>query len=282
MILSIIIPTRNEANNIVACLSSFELAVQAGSCERIVVDNGSSDGTADLARAAGATVYQQGPERSAQRNRGMREARGEYLFILDADMRVPETTLREILDILAATNAPDGLYIPEIRSGHGWWGHVRNFERSFYDGTCIDALRVMRRSIVLTAGGYDETLYAGEDWDLDLRFLALTNRTAITGGSLFHDEGSFTIGRHLSKKRYYSGNLSRYRQKWPGNAVVRRQFSPTYRLFGVFMENGKWRRSLRRLDLLFGVWLDRVLVGAQFLLVSAGLLRARSQRASTR
>jgi GT2 family glycosyltransferase len=228
MLLSIIIPTRNEAHNIAACLSPFAAAAQAGQCERIVVDNDSSDGTADLARAAGAAVYRQGPERSAQRNRGVREARGEYVFFLDADMRVPDATLREILELLVAPDAPDGLYIPEIRAGRGWWGRVRNFERSFYNGTCIDALRVMRRETLLAAGGYDEALYAGEDWDLDLRFLAIASRTAITRGALTHDEGRFTLGRHLAKKRYYSENLSRYRQKWPGNAVVRRQFSLTY------------------------------------------------------
>ena len=278
MLLSIIIPTRNEAHNIAACLSPFAAAAQAGRCERLVIDNDSSDGTAELARAAGAAVYRQGPERSAQRNRGVREARGEYVFFLDADMRVPEATLREILELLARPDAPDGLYIPEIRAGRGWWGRVRNFERSFYNGTCIDALRVMRRETLLAAGGYDEALYAGEDWDLDLRFLALAPRTAITRGALTHDEGRFTLGRHLAKKRYYSGNLSYYRQKWPGHAVVRRQFSLTYRLFRVFLENGKWRRSLRRPDLLCGVWLDRLLVGGQFVLVAAGLLRSAPRR----
>jgi glycosyltransferase involved in cell wall biosynthesis len=268
MLLSIIIPTRNEAHNIAACLASFEQAAKAGCCERIVVDNHSPDKTADLARAAGARVYEQGPERSAQRNRGVREACGEYVFFLDADMRVPEATLREILDLLAAPDAPDGLYIPEVRAGRGWWGRVRNFERSFYNGTCIDALRVMRRTTLLAAGGYDEALYAGEDWDLDLRFLPLAGWTAITRGSLLHDEGLFTLGRHLAKKRYYSGNLSRYHQKWPGNPAVRRQFSIYYRLFGVFLEHGQWRRSLCRPDLMFGIWLDRMLVGVQFLLVS--------------
>jgi len=276
MLLSIIIPTRNEAHNIAACLASFAAAAKAGMCERMVIDNYSSDATADLARAAGAAVFLQGPERSAQRNRGAREARCEYVFFLDADMRVPEATVQEILQTISAPDAPDGLYVPEVRAGRGWWGQVRNFERSFYNGTCIDALRVMRRATLLAAGGYDEALYAGEDWDLDLRFLALTNRTVITRGALLHDEGQSTLARRLAKKRYYSGNLSLYRQKWPGNAVVHRQFSPCYRLLGVFMENGKWRRSLRRIDLLCGIWLDRVLVGGQFLLVAAGILRSKS------
>ncbi|MEI6212274.1 MAG: glycosyltransferase, partial [bacterium] len=75
MLLSVIIPTRNEARNIAACLSPLDRAAAEGRCERIVVDNDSADHTVELAQAAGAVVYRQGPERSAQRNRGVREAR---------------------------------------------------------------------------------------------------------------------------------------------------------------------------------------------------------------
>ena len=51
MTLSVIIITKNEAHNIVACLNSASFADQW-----IVVDSGSTDGTTELAQQAGAMV----------------------------------------------------------------------------------------------------------------------------------------------------------------------------------------------------------------------------------
>lgn len=51
LMLSAIIITRNEAANVAACLQSLAFCDEC-----IVVDSGSDDGTAEIARAAGATV----------------------------------------------------------------------------------------------------------------------------------------------------------------------------------------------------------------------------------
>jgi glycosyltransferase involved in cell wall biosynthesis len=229
-----------------------------------VVDNGSTDGTPGLAAAGGARVMQQGPERSAQRNRGAREAAGDYLLFVDADMRIPRETLEEIISRLQSADPPDALYIRERMAGEGWWVRVRNFERSFYDATCIDGLRVIRKAVFEAAGGFDEALYAGEDWDLDRRILALTPRVALTEGHLIHDEGAFSLLRFLRKKAYYGGNFGLYAAKWGWDATVRKQFGVRYRFWTVFMENGKWRRSLSHPILLAGVWVLKGLVGINF------------------
>lgn len=273
MLLSLIIPTRNEARNIRVCVETLRWAADAGLAEILVVDNGSADGTSELARAAGARVFEQGPERSAQRNRGAREAVGDYLLFVDADMRVIRSTLEEILARLQAPAPPDALYIRERMAGAGWWVRVRNFERGFYNATCIDGLRVIRKSVFEAAGGFDETLYAGEDWDLDRRVLALTRKTVLTDGHLIHDEGAFSLLLFLRKKAYYGGNFSRYVRKWNNDAVVRRQCGLLYRFWTVFMEDGKWRQSLSRPHLLAGVWLLKVCVGVSF-----GFAMLRSRR----
>ncbi len=274
MLLTIVIPTRQEAARIGECLAALAWAAAGGLAERLVVDNGSTDGTADKAAAGGARVLQQGPERSAQRNRGAREAAGDYLLFVDADMRILRPTLEEIVGRLRADGAPDALYIRERMAGRGWWVKVRNFERSFYDATCIDGLRVIRKALFLEAGGFDEALYAGEDWDLDRRLLAKSGRVALTDGHLIHDEGEFSLARFLRKKAYYGGNFEHYCRKWNWDATVRRQFGIRYRFWTVFMENGKWKRSLARPDLLAGVWLLKLFVGIAF---GLAMRRARKE-----
>ena len=266
-LLSLVVPTRNEARNIGPCLDAFAEALREGWCEALVVDNDSDDDTAGIARAAGVRVLPQGPERSAQRNRGWRESAGRYVCFLDADMRMPPETLAEIRRRIEAPDAPDALYIRETRVGRGWWIRVRNFERSFYDATCIDALRVFSRDLLEKTGGYDPDITGFEDWDLDLRCAAIGARTALTDHALLHDEGEFSWRRHLRKKGYYAGFADGYRAKWgPDHPVLRRQLGIGYRFFGVFVEHGKWRRALLHPLLMASIGLERFIVGVRYLL----------------
>lgn len=263
-LLSVVIPVKNEERNIGDCIDA--LSDSRDWLEVIVVDNASTDATAAIALSRGVRLFSQGPERSAQRNRGWREARAPFVCFLDADMRMLPETMEEIRRRITAQDAPDALYIRERRVGRGWWIRVRNFERSFYDATCIDALRVFRRTLLERTGGYDETITGEEDWDLDRLCLAAGARVALTAGALLHDEGEFSWRRHLRKKAYYSGTIERYRAKWGNDAIVRKQLGIGYRFFGVFLEKGKWRRSLRHPLMMASVFLERIVVGAVFLL----------------
>jgi rSAM/selenodomain-associated transferase 2/rSAM/selenodomain-associated transferase 1 len=80
--LSIIIPTLNEAANIKATLRA---AIEGDPYEVLVVDGGSSDDTARLAREAGAVVISSSPGRSQQMNAGAARALGATLLFLHAD-----------------------------------------------------------------------------------------------------------------------------------------------------------------------------------------------------
>lgn len=265
MKLSIVIPTKDEAANVARSVGAFAACAARGDAEVIVVDNFSSDRTRELAAGAGARVFTQGNERCAQRNRGWREARGEWIMFVDADMEVPSATQEEILSRLDDGTC-DALYVRETRVGRGFRTKVRNFERSFYDATRIDGLRVVRRSFLERVGGYDEALTACEDWDLDHRLLDAGVRTALTRGALLHHEENLSFRRLLGKKRYYSGTVDAYRRKWPADdPAVRRQFSPWYRFAGVFLEHGKWKRVLRHPVLFAAVLFERVAVGFVYL-----------------
>ncbi len=82
--LSAIVITRNEAANIGPCLDSLSFCD-----ERIVVDDGSTDGTAELAQAKGARVVSNPFEGfGAQKGFALSQAAGEWVLSLDADERV--------------------------------------------------------------------------------------------------------------------------------------------------------------------------------------------------
>jgi len=262
--LSVVVTTKNEAANIGTCLGAFRSF--SDRVELIVVDNSSTDDTKRLAAEGGATVLDRGPERSAQRNLGWQVAKADWVIVLDADMILPEATVREILDRIAA-DAGDAFWIPEVRTGSGIRTRARNFERSFYDGTCVDALRLFRRRVLEATGGYDENLIAGpEDWELDIRVLASGAKCAVLTGHLIHNEKRLTYRRMLEKKAYYTKSFAAYRAKWPDHPAVRRQFSPWYRFVGVFVEHGKWRRLLRHPILTAVMYFERVSVGIVYLL----------------
>lgn len=85
-VISVIIPTLNEARHITACLASLRTGRHV---EIMVVDGGSQDDTVALARASGATVLLSPPGRARQQNRGAAAAQGDILFFLHADTLAP-------------------------------------------------------------------------------------------------------------------------------------------------------------------------------------------------
>lgn len=100
---SVVVPARDEAHNLPGLLRSLKQQHPAPA-EVIVVDDGSSDGTAVAARAHGATVIEAGPagDGFAGKNwacfRGAWQARGETLVFLDADTRLEPGALARLVE----------------------------------------------------------------------------------------------------------------------------------------------------------------------------------------
>jgi glycosyltransferase involved in cell wall biosynthesis len=100
---SVVIPCLNEAESIGACVVAAQAALSEGGYdgEVVVVDNGSTDGSGDLAEAAGARVIEE-PRRGygSAYLAGLAAARGEYIVMLDADLTYDAAELPRFVEAL--------------------------------------------------------------------------------------------------------------------------------------------------------------------------------------
>jgi SAM-dependent methyltransferase len=207
---AVVVPTRNSARTLEACLRS--LRAQTMPCAIVVVDNGSTDATLEIARRLADRVHAAGPERSAQRNIGASLVLSEVVGFVDSDMLVgPDVVARATRALEEGAGA---VIVPERSFGVGFWAEVRAFERSFYVGSdSVEAARFFRRDVFEALGGFDETLPPGpEDWDLTRRTRASWPVARIDGW-IDHDEGHPTLPGLLRKKAYYAPGLKAYARK---------------------------------------------------------------------
>jgi len=290
LLTSIVVTTKNDEDRIGACLTSI-LEQSYRPLEVIVVDNRSIDRTKEIARTFTDKVYHKGPERSAQRNYGMLgPARGEYVMYVDSDMILAPYLVESCVAFMEENDCV-ALHIPEIVLGKGYCSRVRRFERRFYEGTVIDGARFFRKDTFADVGGFDTGMSGPEDWDLDKRIKqrgritllpARVNidarkwkmghfisdngvRPELFGNVIFHNESHFSLRKYLVKKHYYAGSFNSYVTAWgKTDPDVRKQLGPLYRLFFVFVEDGKWKRLAMYPHLTLGMYLLRILVGITY------------------
>ena len=235
-LISIIITTKNEEKNIGNCLESIKAQtyLSRGSkatlrdpqekIEVIVVDNNSSDRTKEIAKKYTKNVYNY-PDlrknkniknfRGAQLNFGVKKTKGEIIFFPDADMTFDRELVREAATLIS-NGYFEALFVPEEIIGRGLIGKIRNFERSFYEGTCIDAVRIIKRDLFINVGGFDETgiAFGFDDWDFSKRIRSSNAQIGITKNKLYHHEERLTLKEYLGKKMRYAATSNSYIQKW--------------------------------------------------------------------
>lgn len=269
-LVSVIITTKNEEKNIENCLKSIlAQSYPKELIEVIVVDNNSTDQTAEIVKGftlLNVKLFNQGPERSAQRNLGVEKSSGDYFLYLDADMILDKDVIINCVEKINSDPAIVGLYISEIVMGASFWSNVRRFERSFYDGTVIDCARFIQKEAFLKVGGFDENLTGPEDWDLDKKLREI-GKTDLIKTPIHHNEAEFDFKKYLAKKGYYAQKFDAYIAKWPKNDPdIKKQFGIYYRFIGAFVEKGNWKKLLAHPVLTFGMFTLRFLVGVKFLL----------------
>ncbi len=174
MRISIVIPTLNEARDLPVLLESIG-AQEFADYEIIIADAGSTDGTRETAARHGARVVE-GGRPGAGRNRGAEAASGDFLFFLDADVKLPDGFLaraaaeieERFLDLATCRYVPDSplrtdrllhafanLYI--AISQYGPTPHAAGF--------CI----MISKRLFDRIGGFNEEMRNNEDHDLVAR-----------------------------------------------------------------------------------------------------------------
>lgn len=168
MHLSVVIPAFNEARLIQKTLQSVATSIAANqhsgfSSEVIVVDNNSTDNTAELVRQAGVrVVFEPINQIGRARNAGAAQATGDWLLFLDADSLLSPGLMTDILKLIAS-----GKYVgcgSTLRmDGLPWWA---NLTLQFWTTVSVlcrwaaGALVVCRRDAFQNVGGFDQKLYA--------------------------------------------------------------------------------------------------------------------------
>lgn len=225
-LVSIIIPTYNSERTIEKCLQSVKNQTYEN-IELIVVDNNSKDRTPEISKKYADQLFNQGPERSAQRNYGVNQASGEYVLIHDSDIYFDPNTVSECVDILEQKSDVGAVIIPEESIGTGFWAKFKAYERSHYVGLdLIESPRFFRKTMYQKVGGFNEELNAAEDWDLDIR---IRNITKVARAKFFvqHDEGEVNPFKVRSKKDYYRKYFEKYESLHPEE--YKKQINPFYR-----------------------------------------------------
>jgi rSAM/selenodomain-associated transferase 2 len=154
--LSIVMPVLNEAPDIEQALRALQ-PLRASGHEVIVVDGGSTDGSARLAAALADRVLEAERGRANQMNHGARAACGDVLLFLHADTRLPEQASQLILDEMARSGLEWGRFDVRIDSRH-WLlqvvGALMNW-RSRLTGICTgDQAIFVSRQLFLGLGGF--------------------------------------------------------------------------------------------------------------------------------
>jgi glycosyltransferase involved in cell wall biosynthesis len=191
MSISVIVPAYNEELYIAPTLRAITAArdyLQArAECpvEILVVNNGSTDKTAEIARGLGATVLFDSNHNIARaRNCGAKSASGEVLVFIDADTLVPEPILLRIHHLTedrCLGGGADTLYTPKRASMALYLGIWRVIGKL---ATMVQGpLQFCRKDVFLVIGGYDESILIGEDVDF---FFRLCRYAKSVRGSVTH------------------------------------------------------------------------------------------------
>lgn len=176
---SFIVPVRNDAKRLERCLRSIQANKFSGArIDVVVIDNGSTDGSADVARRLGALVLGSDSASVAElRNLGAAQDAGDILAFVDADHEISAAWVRAAMETLRAPDvaaagalchAPiDGTWVQQT------YGLLRGLPRGSRDVEWLGSGNLaVRRTVFFAVGGFDTALTTCEDVDLCNRIRA--------------------------------------------------------------------------------------------------------------
>lgn len=227
-LITVVIPTYDSEKTIEKCLTSIKKQTYPN-IETIVVDSLYYDkekqNKCRRIIKKYAKYLQDGPERSIQRNRGIKEAKGKYILTIDQDMYLTEEVVKDCYETLTSKDYI-ALTIPEISIGEGFWTNCVAIER--YVSTVLEegmneCCRFFRKKDAIKIGCYDITIVGVEDSDFHYKMKA-KGKIGKIKSYIYHDEGRTKFFSRVKKKYYYSIAFRKYLKRYPDIAV--KQFFP--------------------------------------------------------
>jgi|SRR3989344_3781353 len=264
-IVSIIIPTYYKSKDLleIPLKSISEQNCSKIYYETIIADNKGGEPVRQLAKKYGAKIIDvdgNPPQSCRQVNLGAKISNGEYLLLLDHDIELASNLIENFIEILKVkkNKKVDAWILPyKIIARGKLLTAVRNFEEAFYKNSLIATARIIKHELFWkTENRYDVTLTNGPaDWDFTIQLKLSGAKFAYIKDYVYHHEEGMTLWHLLTKKSIYAKGGEIYQKKWEKknkkiyNDIVRKQFSPFYRLVWIFIEDGKWKRLFPNLHL---------------------------------
>lgn len=244
-LVSIIIPTRNSAQFLNACLASVKNQSYKN-IEIIVVDNNSTDKTKEIAKKYTDLFFDISKFKKIrrrfsatfQRNYGVKKSKGEIVYYFDADMTMQKDVIQECVDLIQQKSKASAVIIPENSFGSTFWAKCKQLERRCYwDDDNIEAPRCFVKNVWESVGGLDETIAGGgDDWDLHEKLKEKGYVIKRTKTLVLHNEGNLTLTKLIKKRFLYGKDTLIYLKKRKSTAFwqyfpIRRSFIKNWRLF---------------------------------------------------
>lgn len=218
MKISVVVPAFNEEKLIGDSLAAIRGAMKAFDArgwagELIVCDNNSTDRTAELARAAGATVVFESVNQIARaRNKGAGAATGDWLVFVDADSHPSAELFSDVADAIESGKFLYGGCTIKLDENHfgaklitGIWNRISRWKK-WAAGSFIFCETAGFREI----GGFNNELFVSEELDLSNRLYRLARqqgrRAVILRG---HPLVTSARKMHLYKRREHLWFLAR-------------------------------------------------------------------------
>jgi len=279
-LITFIIPVRNDAARLARCLQTIrDNASYAGVAKCLVVDNGSTDDSAAVARAAGATVLPlPGLKVAALRNRAVAATRSPHLAFVDADHEITPNWITAALDDLndSRVGAAGAHYLSPPAGS--WTQRVYGLLRGRTNGRrevgwLSSGNLAVRREAFDQIHGFDEALETCEDVDL-------CQRLRHAGWQVIGDERLVSV--HMGDPRTLRELFRSERWRGRDNLRVSLRFKPELSewpsiLIPVFQAAAWAVFAAGIAAALFGEW-RLALAGAAGVLVALGLSAARAVR----
>ena len=230
---SIVIPVKDRAEDLRLCLNSLQqLTYPQDKLEVVVVDDGSSDATPQVARELGAILLESGAVGGGPalaRNKGASVATGEILAFIDSDCTAAADWLSELLpsfsdkELAAVGGWVDGMYhvsaldryeavMSSLNLGRREMSAGRGGD-TFYLPSCN---LLMRKAAFAAAGGFRSELQVGEDVDLTWRLRDAGRKIQyLPSGTVYHAHRS-RIWPFMRRRFDYGTSEGLLQQLHPG------------------------------------------------------------------